>query len=106
MRYGNYVRFYQSLDPSQYERLTRIDKYIDQQYLLDLLSDYGQHCDEKQYQGLAQKLQASGVNMERQQSFQRAYEQSMRQQYEAQVAAQQQQQEEEASVSLDEAMGN
>ena len=106
MRYGNYVRFYQSLDPSQYERLTRIDKYIDQQYLLDLLGDYGQHCDEKQYQELAQKLQASGVNMERQQSFQRAYEQSMRQQYEAQVAAQQQQQEEEASVSLDEAMGN
>ena len=41
LRYGQYVRFYQSLSAPQYARLTREDKYIDQQYLLDLLGDYG-----------------------------------------------------------------
>ena len=106
LRYAGYIRFYQSLDPSQYERLTRIDKFIDQQYLLDLLADYGQQVDDKKYQELANKLQSTGVNMDRLQSYQDAYERAMRQQMEAQRAAQEQPQGEEASSELSEMLGN
>ena len=87
LRYAGYMRFYQSLRPSLYERLTRTDKFIDQQYVIDMLVDYGQQCDEKQYQDLAVKLQATGVNMERLKAYQEAYERSLQQQYEAQQQA-------------------
>ena len=90
MRYAGYMRFYQSLSPSQYERLTRTDKYIDQHYMLDLLGDYGEQCSDEEYQKLAQKLKDMGVNMERLQSYQNAYEQAMRQQYAEQIQAYQQ----------------
>ena len=107
MRYAGYLRFYQSLDPSQYERLTRIDKYIDQQYVLNLLSDYGQQVDDKKYQEIATKLQSTGVNMGRLKSYQENYERAMRQQYEAErAAAQQQQANEEAPSDLSEVLGN
>ena len=106
MRYAGYLRFYQSLSPSQYDRLTRVDKYIDQQYMLDLLGDYGQQCSEEKYQELAKKLEASGVNMSRLQSYQEAYEQAMRQQYAAQLqAAQAAQNEEESPSALEEVLG-
>ena len=88
LRYGNYVRFYQSLSPSQYERLTRVDKFIDQQHLLDLLADYAQQCGEAKYEAIAKKLSGAGVNMERQMAYQRAYEQSMQQRAAQQAAAQ------------------
>jgi len=88
LRYGNYVRFYQSLSPSQYERLTRVDKFIDQQHLLDLLADYAQQCGEAKYEAIAKKLSGAGVNMERQMAYQRAYEQSMQQSAAQQAAAQ------------------
>ena len=101
MRYAGYLKFYQSLTPSQYERLTRSDKYIDQQYMLDLLGDYGQQCGEEKYQALAQKLVNAGVNMQRLEAYQQAYEESMRQRY----AAQQQAAQEEPSINLEEAMG-
>ena len=84
LRYAGYLRFYQSLNPSQYERLTRADKYIDQQYVVDLLGDYGQYCDEKQFQEMSKKLQAAGVNMDRLQAYQQAYERALQQQYEGQ----------------------
>ena len=107
MRYAGYLRFYQSLDPAQYERLTRIDKYIDQQYVLNLLSDYGQQVDDKKYQEIATKLQSTGVNMGRLKSYQENYERAMRQQYEAErAAAQQQQANEEAPSDLSEVLGN
>ena len=107
MRYAGYLRFYQSLDPAQYERLTRIDKYIDQQYVLNLLSDYGQQVDDKKYQEIATKLQSTGVNMGRLKSYQENYERAMRQQYEAErAAAQQQQADEEAPSDLSEVLGN
>ncbi len=99
MRYAGYLKFYQSLNPSQYERLTRTDKYIDQQYMLDMLGDYGQQCGEEKYQALAQKLVNAGVNMQRLQAYQQAYEESMRQRY----AAQQQAAQEEPSIDLEEA---
>jgi hypothetical protein len=90
LRYAQYLRFYQSLSPSQYERLTRTDKYIDQQYVLDMLGDYGDQCGDEKYQELAKKLVAAGVSMERLQSYQEAYERAMRQQYEEMQAAAQQ----------------
>lgn len=89
MRYAGYLRFYQSLSASQYERLTRIDKIIDQQYMLDLLGDYGQQCGDAQYEKLVSKLSQGGLNMERLQSYQRAYEESLMRQYQQRQAAQQ-----------------
>ena len=101
MRYAGFLKFYQSLTPSQYERLTRIDKFIDQQYMLDMLSDYGEQCGEEKYQALAQKLTNAGVNMGRLQAFQQAYEESLRRRYAAQQQAAAQ---EEPSIDLEEAL--
>ena len=108
MRYAGFLRYFQSLDASQYERLTRIDKFIDQQYMLNLLSDYGQQVGEQKYQEIAKKLQAAGVNMDRLKSYQENYERAMRQQYEAERAAMQEQQagDDEASSELSEMLGN
>jgi hypothetical protein len=89
-RYAGYLRYYQSLSASQYERLSRIDKIIDQQYMLDLLGDYGQQCGDEQYEKLVSKLSQTGLNMERLQSYQRAYEESMMRQYQQQQQAAQQ----------------
>ena len=104
LRYGQYVRFYQSLSPSQYERLTRVDRFIDQQHLLDMLSDYAQQCGEEKYEAIVKKLTGSGVNMERQMAYQRAYEESMQQRAAQQAAAQAQ--EEAEAPSLEEAMAD
>ena len=87
MRYGGYIRYYQSLSPSQYERLTRTDKFIDQQYLTSMLVTYVQQAGENKYRQLADKLMAAGVNMDRQRSFQESYEQAMQQQMEPQQPA-------------------
>jgi len=81
VRYGTYVRYYQSLSPSQYARLTRTDKYIDQQYLLNLMADYGEFFGDDAYgRDLIPKLQATGVNLDRQLQYQEAREQQMREQ--------------------------
>ena len=107
IRYAGYLRFYQSLDASQYSQLTSADKYIDQQYMLNMLSDYGKRCGEEKYQALAAKLTAAGVNMQRLQSYQEAYERSMQQQIQAQRAqAQQQAASEGSAADLEELMGN
>ena len=98
MHFAGYLRYYQSLDADQYSRLTRTDKFIDQQYMVFMLHDYFRQNGEKKYTELMDKLQKAGVNMERLQSFQRSYEQAMIQQA-APV-------EEESSISLDEALGN
>ena len=98
MHFAGYLRYYQSLDADQYSRLTRTDKFIDQQYMVFMLHDYFRQNGEKKYTELMGKLQNAGVNMERLQSFQRSYEQAMIQQA-APV-------EEESSISLDEALGN
>ena len=101
MRYAGYLRFYQSLDADQYSRLTRADKFVDQQYLVFMLHDYYRQCGEKKYNEIMAKLQAAGVNMDRLQAYQRSYEQAVMQQEEAAAA-----QAEESSVSLEEALGN
>jgi len=89
MRYAGYLRYYQSLSPAMYERLSRIDKIIDQQHMLDMLSDYGQQCGDAQYEKLATKLAAAGVNMGRLQSYQRAYEEKLMRQYQERQEQQQ-----------------
>ena len=103
MRYAGYLRFYQSLDASQYERLTSVDKYIDQQYMLNMLSDYGKQCGDKKYQDIVAKISAMGVNMERLQSYQDAYDRAMREQIEAR--RQQAQAQQEPSAELEEMLG-
>ena len=64
LRYADYVRFYQSLSPANYARLTRYDQYADQRYLPALLEDYAQ-LNEAGFEALLKKVQARGVNMER-----------------------------------------
>ena len=101
LRYGNYIRFYQSLDADQYSRLTNVDKFIDQQYLIYLLHDYYQQTDEQRYKVVMGKLSTNGVNIERLQAYQKAYDQAMLQQQQAEAA-----QAEEPSINLEEALGN
>ena len=91
MRYAGYLRFYQSLDASQYERLTASDKFIDQQYMMYMISDYAQQFGEDKGNEIMGKLSAAGVNMERLKSYQQAYQQAVAQQ--AYQQAQQAQQE-------------
>ncbi len=96
MRYGSYLRFYQSLDASQYERLTNIDKFIDQQYMIFMLQDYYAQCGEESYTKLMDKLAAAGVNVQRLQAYQQSYDQAMMQRQAAQ--------EQEAQAQLEEAL--
>jgi hypothetical protein len=99
MRYGGYMRFYQTLDANQYSRLTTTDKFIDQQYMIYLLHDYFKQAGEEKYNAIMGKLAASGVNVQRLQSFQRSYDEAMLQQQEAEQAAQE-------GASLEEVLGN
>ena len=87
MRYGQYLRYFQSLDASQYERLTTAEKFIDQQYILNMLSDYGSQCGDEKYEALVKKLIASGVNFDRLQAYQQAYERTMQERAARQQAA-------------------
>ena len=96
MRYAGYLRFYQSLDASQYERLTASDKFIDQQYMMYMISDYAQQFGEDKGNEIMGKLSAAGVNMERLKSYQQAYQQAVAQQ--AYQQAQQAQQEKQESA--------
>ena len=101
LRYGSYLRFYQSLDAGQYSRLTATDKFIDQQYKLFMLQDYYRQAGESKYTKLMDKLAANGVNVERLQAYQKSYDQAMLRQQQAEAA-----EAEESSVSLEEALGN
>jgi hypothetical protein len=86
MRYADYVRFYQSLDASQYDRLTRNDQYADQTYMPQIINFYSTI----NRQGLPQainKLKARGVNVDRIYGFIQA---SVRQQQAQQQQAAQQ----------------
>ena len=92
LRYGSYLRFYQTLDASQYSRLTTTDKFIDQQYVVFMLQDYYRQCGEEDYNSIMGKLAAAGVNVERLQNYQKSYDEAMlrRQQAEREQQAQQQ----------------
>ena len=109
VHYGQYVRYYQSLSPNQYSQLTRTDKFIDQQYLLDMLADYGEWFGDDDYRTkVVPKLQDMGVSLERQLQFQQQYEAALRQQMQARMQEQAQQQEGggEVSANLEEMLGN
>ena len=109
VHYGQYVRYYQSLSPNQYSQLTRTDKFIDQQYLLDMLADYGEWFGDDDYRTkVVPKLQNMGVSLERQLQFQQQYEAALRQQMQARMQEQAQQQEGggEVSANLEEMLGN
>ncbi len=64
LHFAQYVRYYQSLDPSMYDRVTRIDKYIDQRYLPELIMDYAS-VNDKGMDALMGKVRAMGVNLDR-----------------------------------------
>ena len=98
LRYAGYLRFYQSLDASMYDRLTNLDKFIDQQYMLFMLNGYGERYGNDAYQKIMGELQAKGVNMERLRSYQQMYQRAQ--------AYREAPQEEEPSISLEEAVGN
>jgi hypothetical protein len=108
MRYGQYLRFFQTLDASQYERLTAAEKFIDQQYLLNMLSDYGSQCGDEKYEALVKKLMATGVNFDRLKTYQQAYERSLQERRMRQeaAAAAQAAEGEENSAALSDMLGN
>jgi len=89
LRYGDYLHYYQSLSPTLYDRLTDIDKFIDQQYVVNLISDYQEYFGEEATKQLGDKMVKRGVNMERIYAYQQAYIQAQ-QQRQAQMQAQQQ----------------
>jgi hypothetical protein len=97
LRYGDYIRFYQSLSPSMYDRLNTTDKFIDTQYMVFLLHDYYLQCGEAPYKKLMDELAARGVNVQRIQAMQRSYDEAMLQQQQAA----QQQAEGESSAELE-----
>ena len=69
--------------------MTATDKFIDQQYLFYMLHDYFQNNGEEPYKKLMDEVSATGVNIERLQSYQRAYDEAMlRKQQAAQQQAQ------------------
>ena len=71
MRYAGYVRYYQSLTPGQYDRLTMVDRFIDQRYLPMLIQDYAS-LDEGGLETLMNQIQQQGVNLDRVYSFMKA----------------------------------
>ena len=64
LRYAGYVRYYQSLSPDLYTRLSYTDHYIDQHYFLDLLEYYHQ-INEAGLEKLVKKITDMGVNIDR-----------------------------------------
>ena len=77
-RYADYVRFYQSLSPTDYDRLTNVDKFIDQHYLGELIMAYGE-LNEAGFEQIEKKLTAKGVNLERAMSSLLQRQQAMQQ---------------------------
>ena len=65
MRYADYCRYYQSLSPSIYGRITNIDRFINERYMPFLFGDYVSLAGQDKAEALAKKVQARGVNMER-----------------------------------------
>lgn len=65
LRFGQYVRYYQSLNPSKYKLLTNSDLYVDTYYLMDLLQLYNDYNSDEKTQEMIQKLEENGVNLQR-----------------------------------------
>lgn len=69
LRYAQYARFYQSLSPSLYDRVTNIDRYVDQRYLPELLMAYGSLCNTQEFETVITKIEQMGVKLERLNSY-------------------------------------
>ena len=65
MRYADYCRYYQSLSPSLYGRITNIDRFINEHYLPMLLSSYASVAGQTKAEAMVKKVAARGVNIER-----------------------------------------
>lgn len=65
LRYAEYVRFYQSLEPAMYYRLTTADMYIDQNMFLDYVRTYSEIAGKEKTEQLLTELESMGVNMNR-----------------------------------------
>ena len=65
LRYSDYCRYYQSLSPSNYARITNADRFINERYLPSLFADYSNRVDQNKVEELAKKVQARGVNLDR-----------------------------------------
>ena len=83
LRYAEYVRYYQSLSPDLYTRLSYTDHYIDQRYFLDLLEYYHQ-INEAGLEKLVKKITDMGVNIDRMYDFVRAQAQAAQAQNDSQ----------------------
>ena len=71
-RYAQYVRYYQSLSPDLYNRLSYNDHYIDQRYFMDLIQYYGMLEGDGFEKKVEKVLSKYGVNIERTYEFVRA----------------------------------
>lgn len=65
MRYAEYIRFYQSLEPGMYYRLTSQDMYIDRTMFMDYVSTYKDITGEEKTKELLNELEGMGVNFGR-----------------------------------------
>ncbi len=65
LRYGDYCRYYQSLSPSNYARITNADRFINERYMAYLFASYSEIVDQNKVEELAKKVQARGVNIDR-----------------------------------------
>ena len=70
-KYAQFIRFYQSLTPDLYSRLSYYDQYIDQRYFIDLVQSYSALSDGNSKRVVAE-ITKLGVNMERIYDFIRA----------------------------------
>ena len=81
-KYGEYVRFYQSLTPDLYSRLAYTDHYIDQRYFMDLVQLYSSIRKGNDKKVLAE-ISKMGINIERNYEFLRASHQQAQQDVES-----------------------
>ena len=75
MRFATYVRFYQKLDPSMYDRLNNTDQYIDKGYMPAIIRTYGE-MNPNGVDALLKRLAATGMNVQRTLSFMQAQQQA------------------------------
>ncbi len=65
MKFAEYVRFYQSLSPQEYGRLTRLDMYVDRNLFKSILESYLPLVEESELEMVEKELFTTGVNLER-----------------------------------------
>ena len=65
LKYAEYVRFFQSLEPSKYNLLSRYDMYIDRNIFASCLQSYAQVVDDETMTAMLMKIEALGVNLDR-----------------------------------------